>query len=66
MLEELTEFRKTAHLLDYLFVIKGYSSGTQMKERRRAGMAEGLGTVTPSPLIPPSSHLDMFTNLEVF
>ena len=35
-----------------------------MKERRRAGMAEGLGTVTPSPLIPPSSHLDMFTNLE--
>ena len=42
-LEQLTELRETFHLLDYQFIIKGYSSGTTRgRQCTRQGMGKRL------------------------
>lgn len=65
LLKLLTEFRKLIHSLDYGLIINGYNSGTA-RGKRCIGedMKKGCGASMPSPGVPLSLHLYVFTNWE--
>ena len=59
-----TELRNTLYLLSLVYY-KGYNSGiTKWKRCIGQDMVEGQGTSKPSPGVPLSQHLLVFTNPE--
>ena len=65
LLEPLTELRETFYLLKHWFITKEYNSYTaRWKRFIRQGKGKGCGASMPSPSMPLSPDLHLFTNPE--
>ena len=63
LLEWLTELRKTFYVLDYWFIIEGYSAGTaKWKRHIGQGTWEGEQSFQALPGNPPFQNLHVFTH----
>lgn len=58
----LTELRETFYLLDHQFITKWYNSGTSRWKMHKTGIVKGLRVSMPSPGVPRSPNLHVFTN----
>lgn len=64
LLEQLTKLREMFYLLDDQFIIRGYNSRTaRKKEMHEAQRCMRYRASMPSPRIPLSPNLRVFTNL---